>query len=149
MGVVTGKQAENAAIEAAAVLAAEKTLEREGFAEAEADITFARDDEIRKLNKKYRNIDRPTDVLSFPMWEAEELAARKTESLLLGDVIISIDAVQRQAEEFGHSVEREAGFLAAHGVLHLLGYDHMTEEDEKIMRAAQDAALDEAGLTRG
>ncbi|MDR1066545.1 MAG: rRNA maturation RNase YbeY [Clostridiales bacterium] len=131
-------------IKAAALMTAVRALEREGFSAAEADITFADDAEIQKFNKKFRRVDAPTDVLSFPMFEAYP----PKRDVFLGDVIISVDAVKRQARDFGHSEEREAGFLAAHGVLHLMGYDHADADGEKIMTAAQEAILMAVGLLR-
>ena len=105
----------------------------------EVSITLTNDKEIHKLNKKYRNIDRPTNVLSFELGD----------DLLLGDIYISVDRIISQANDYGHSEVRETCFLAVHGLLHLLGYDHTKSlEDEKIMFEKQDIILDKAGVKR-
>ncbi len=118
---------------------------------AEVSVSFVNDAEIQVLNQTYRGIDAPTDVLSFSM---EELGEDEMEIALegvpqmLGDIIISVDKVVAQAAEFGHSFERELGFLVLHGFLHLLGYDHMDKADEKVMFGRQDELLAEYGLKR-
>ena len=116
-------------------------------------ITFTTPEEIRKINKKYRKIDRATDVLSFPMFEKAELDEKiKNKDFLyedvLGDVIISIDKVKEQAEEYGHSFERELSYMLVHGFYHLMGYDHIEEEDKKIMRPKEEKILNELKITR-
>ena len=118
-----------------------KCFEEEGLLDSKLimTITFTTPEEIRKINKKYRKIDRATDVLSFPMFEKEELDEKiKNKNFLyedvLGDIIISIDKVREQAEEYGHSFERELSYMLVHGFYHLMGYDHIEEEDKKIMR---------------
>jgi probable rRNA maturation factor len=104
------------------------------------------DETIRSLNRQYRGIDRPTDVLSFAAREGEQIfSSRKGE--FLGDIAISLETAVRQAEEFGHSLGRELAFLTVHGILHLLGYDHMTPEDEEEIRGLQREILDRAGLS--
>ncbi len=108
----------------------------------EVDITIVDDEEIHMLNRDYRNVDRPTDVLSFALDEESE-----EEPELLGDIIISAETASRQAEEFGHGLEREIVYLAVHGLLHLLGYDHMTDEDKAVMRAKEEEALREIRLS--
>ena len=116
----------------------------------EVDITIVDDEEIHTLNRGYRNVDRPTDVLSFALDEGEEDEPELIdgpEEHLLGDIIISAETAQRQGEEFGHGLEREIVYLAVHGLLHLLGYDHMTDEDKKIMRAKEEEALREIRLS--
>lgn len=116
----------------------------------EVDITIVDDEEIHTLNREYRNVDRPTDVLSFALDEGEEDEPQLIdgpEEHLLGDIIISAETAQRQGEEFGHGLEREIVYLAVHGLLHLLGYDHMTDEDKKIMRAKEEEALREIRLS--
>ncbi len=116
----------------------------------EVDITIVDDEEIHTLNREYRNVDRPTDVLSFALDEGEEDEPELVdgpEEHLLGDIIISAETAQRQGEEFGHGLEREIVYLAVHGLLHLLGYDHMTDEDKKIMRAKEEEALREIRLS--
>ena len=109
----------------------------------EVDITIVDDEEIHQLNRDYRNVDRPTDVLSFALDEDDEDEPELWEGQLhlLGDIIISAETATRQAEEFGHGLEREIVYLAVHGLLHLLGYDHMVEEDKVIMRAKEEEAL--------
>ena len=100
---------------------------------------------IRELNRSFRNVDTVTDVLTFPAWEGEiSLAADG----YLGDIMICYERAKEQAQEYGHSLERELSFLAVHGVLHLLGYDHMTEADEQRMRARQTLILESIGVTR-
>lgn len=116
----------------------------------EVDITIVDDEEIHVLNREYRNVDRPTDVLSFALDEGEELEPAlidAPEEHLLGDIIISAETAQRQGEEFGHGLEREIVYLAVHGLLHLLGYDHMTDEDKAVMRAKEEEALREIRLS--
>lgn len=115
----------------------------------EVDITIVDDEEIHTLNREYRNVDRPTDVLSFALDEGDEEPELLDgpEEHLLGDIIISAETAQRQGEEFGHGLEREIVYLAVHGLLHLLGYDHMTDEDKKIMRAKEEEALREIRLS--
>ena len=104
-------------------------------------------EEIQSLNRNYRKIDRVTDVLTFPAWEGEAILCPKDE--YLGDIAICYERAEEQAEEYGHSLERELAFLAVHGALHLLGYDHMTPEDEKRMLGKQEEILTGLGLTRG
>ena len=113
-----------------------KCFEEEGLIDSKLimTITFTTPEEIRKINKKYRKIDKATDVLSFPMFEKAELDEKiKNKDFLyedvLGDVIISIDKVKEQAEEYGHSFERELSYMLVHGFYHLMGYDHIEEED--------------------
>ena len=101
---------------------------------------------IHEINKKYRNIDRPTDVISFALEEGETFEEPvKT----LGDIYVSIDKVYEQAKEYHHSVKRELFFLVTHGFLHLLGYDHMKKEDEEVMFPLQEKILDNYGVKRG
>lgn len=118
---------------------------------SEVSVTFVNNERIHEINKEYRQKDAPTDVISFAM---EEMGEGEIEIIgedvpaVLGDIIISIDRTKEQAEEYGHSYERELGFLAIHGFLHLLGYDHMNEEDEKVMFSRQRELLEQYGLTR-
>ena len=128
------------------------TLEYEGVdGEVEMSVSFVDDERIHEINKEYRNKDRATDVISFAM---EEMGEGEIEIIgadfprTLGDIVISIPTTKAQAEEYGHSFKRELGFLAVHGCLHLLGYDHMTEEEEKIMFTKQKDILDQYGLGR-
>lgn len=115
----------------------------------EVDITIVTDEEIHALNRDYRNVDRTTDVLSFALDEdgGEPELVGGPEVHLLGDIIISAETAMRQAEEFGHGLEREIVYLAVHGLLHLLGYDHMQEEDKVVMRAKEEEALREIKLS--
>lgn len=115
-----------------------KAAEMEGIKDKEVAVTFVDNDHIQQLNRQFRDKDKPTDVLSFPLDEEDAL----------GDIIISIPKAREQAEQYGHSFEREMGFLAVHGFLHLLGYDHETEEEEKAMFGRQEQILLEYGLTR-
>ena len=112
--------------------------------EAILSVSFVDNDFIHKMNKEYRGVDRPTDVISFAFLDGEEdkdVLLHGTMPVSLGDIYISIDKAKEQAEEYGHPLERELSFLFVHGLLHLLGYDHMTKEDEKIMFALQDEIL--------
>lgn len=102
--------------------------------------------EIHEINKTYRGIDRPTDVISFALEDDDTFI--ETEERILGDIYISIDKAKEQALEYGHSLLRELCFLSIHGLLHLLGYDHMTEEDEKVMFGLQERVLDSYGIKR-
>ncbi len=102
---------------------------------------------IHKINRDYRNIDRETDVITFAL-EDEDSVVLPGDERVLGDIYISIDKVKSQAKEYGHSERRELLFLAIHGFYHLLGYDHMTEEDEKIMFTKQEKVLGDYGVTR-
>ncbi|WNS74339.1 rRNA maturation RNase YbeY [Bacillus sp. DTU_2020_1000418_1_SI_GHA_SEK_038] len=119
--------------------------------ESEVSLTFVSNDKIREINKEYRQKDSVTDVISFAM---EEMGEGEMELIgldmprVLGDIIISVSRAHEQAEEYGHSFMREIGFLAVHGFLHLLGYDHETPEDEKVMFSRQKDILDEFGLQR-
>ena len=116
-------------------------------------ITLTDPKEIRNLNNEYRHIDKETDVLSFPMFEKSEI-----ENILqgkcievqdvLGDIIISIPKVEEQAKEYGHSFERELAYMVVHGFYHLMGYDHMEEDDKKEMRQKEDEVLNKLGITR-
>ena len=107
---------------------------------------------IQEANKKYRNIDKPTDVLSFPMFEKQELKEMLKNGYevedVLGDLIISIPKVKEQAIEYGHSFERELAYMVVHGFYHLMGYDHMKENDKKEMRQKEDTVLNKLGITR-
>ena len=125
-----------------------KVLAAEGVAgKAEVSVVFVDDDYIRRLNRQHRGVDSPTDVLSFAMLEGEPLTG-KEEELILGDVVVSLPAAQRQCSEYGHSFAREVAYLIAHGVLHLLGYDHQTAEQQRVMRAKEESVLEKLGLPR-
>ncbi len=110
----------------------------------EVNVTICNDEEIREINKEHRNIDKSTDVLSFPFLDFET----PDTMTLLGDIIVSRDTAYRQAKEYGHSAKREFCFLAAHSALHLLGYDHETEGEREVMEAKQREILDELGIKR-
>lgn len=133
----------------------DKCFEEEGLLDSKLimTITFTTPEEIRKINKKYRKIDKATDVLSFPMFEKDELDEKIRSGDfpyedVLGDVIISIEKVREQAEEYGHSFERELSYMLVHGFYHLMGYDHIKEEDKKIMRPKEEKILNELKITR-
>jgi probable rRNA maturation factor len=110
-------------------------------------ITFIDNEKMHQMNKQYRNIDRPTDVLSFAFEDNEEIIDNN-QTRMLGDIYISLDKAHEQAEEYGHTYLRELSFLMIHGFLHLLGYDHMNVEDETEMFARQEAILDGFGIKR-
>ena len=112
----------------------------------EFNIIIVDNDYIHELNKNYRNIDRPTDVITFALEDYED--GIKLEHRMLGDIYISIDKAISQAEEYGHDLRREICFLAVHGFLHLLGYDHMEKEEEEIMFSLQEEFLNEANITK-
>ena len=139
-----------------------RTLEYIGCSyDCEISLTIVDDEEIRRLNREYRGIDRVTDVLSFPLQEYEVPGDLKdfdtgdfdrfnseTGELMLGDIVICFNRIFSQAEEFGHSPEREAAFLIAHSMLHLLGFDHEEKKDEKLMFSKQEEILTSLGILR-
>ncbi len=132
------------------IAACKAVLSNEGFAEdAEINVTLIDSEEIRTLNRDFRNIDKATDVLSFPLGENGEYDINPENGcFMLGDVIINVQQALNQANEFGHGVEREIAYLTVHSVLHLLGYDHIDEADEKkIMRKKEEEALKLLGLS--
>ena len=114
-------------------------------------ITLTNNENIRVINAEHRNIDRATDVLSFPMFDRNEIESLRrddgTEDIL-GDIIVSVEKVREQAEEYGHSFERELAYLVTHGMLHLLGYDHMIEEEKVVMRKREEEILGILEITR-
>ena len=116
------------------------------------NITIVGEKRIRELNREFRNIDRVTDVLSFPMMETDEISSGEMldENLLtdIGDIVICKKRAIEQASEYGHSIQREMCFLALHGFLHVLGYDHIQKEDEKVMFSLQDKILTKAKMER-
>lgn len=127
------------------------TLFEEGYrGDFEVSITYTNNEIIHGINLQHREIDRPTDVLSFPLMDENGFAENpETGCKMLGDIVISVEKALEQAEEFGHSFEREIAFLVVHSMLHLLGYDHVTsEDDEKEMFAKQDLILETFGITR-
>lgn len=123
---------------------------------SEVSVMFTDDEEIHELNRLHRGVDRPTDVLSFPLFEYDEngdiieddLDFNPNGEMILGDIVISLETTSRQAQEYGHSFEREIGFLTVHSMLHLFGYDHMTPEDEEEMFGYQREILERMGLER-
>jgi probable rRNA maturation factor len=123
-------------------------LEMENFKEpAEISVTFTTNAEIKKLNAQYRGIDAETDVLSFPMGENGEYDTNmETGAKILGDVVISMEKAYEQADAFGHSLQREVGYLTAHSVLHLLGYDHIEPLEKVRMREKEEQVMDALGL---
>ena len=137
-------------------------LEQSGFPyEAQVNLTLTDDEGIHEINREFRGIDRPTDVLSFPMLsydrpgdfsfleeENEDDFDPDTGEAVLGDIVISVDKVKEQAESYGHSCLREFAFLITHSMLHLFGYDHMTGEEAAVMEGLQREWLDQLGITR-
>ncbi|MFU0799695.1 MAG: rRNA maturation RNase YbeY [Xylanivirga thermophila] len=140
----------------------EKTLNVENFNfPAEVSITLVDDGTIHQINKEYRDIDRPTDVLSFPllsfaycdkaevsMDDVKYEINPETNAVVLGDVVISLERAQNQANEYGHSFIREVGFLTVHSMLHLLGYDHEEDDERDRMRKREEEILDKLEITR-
>lgn len=128
--------------------------------EAEVELLLTTDEEIRRMNKEHRQIDRATDVLSFPMLDFEtpgtlsnveeipDAFDPESGELILGDIVISKERVISQAEEYGHSVKREYAFLIAHSMLHLLGYDHMEDGERMVMEKRQREIMEKAGIPR-
>ena len=147
--------------EALASQVADQVLTQEGCPyEASVSLVLTDNEEIHRVNREFRKIDRPTDVLSFPMVpfetpgdygileEDDSFFDLDSGELLLGDIMISVDKLRSQSQEYGHSLKREFCFLVAHSMLHLLGYDHMTPEEAKIMEEKQEQALASLGITR-
>lgn len=138
------------------------TMEHENFPyEAEVNLTLTDNETIHEINREYRNMDRPTDVLSFPMLSydtpgdfsaledsVEDNFNPDTGEILLGDIIISVPKVLEQAQEYGHSPKREYAFLIVHSMLHLFGYDHMTEQEAAFMENKQKEILQELQILR-
>ena len=122
-------------------------MEKEHLENTSFNVIIVDNNYIHELNKTYRNIDRETDVITFAL-EDEETIIIPEEERILGDIYISIDKAKAQAKEYGHSLLRELSFLAVHGFYHLLGYDHETEEEEKIMFQKQEEVLESYGITR-
>lgn len=131
--------------------AIEATLDHEQYYNpCEVSVTFTDNEGIHKLNKQFRGVDRPTDVLSFPLFDYEGNSEEPPVDELmgmLGDIVLSLEQAEKQAEEYGHSFEREVAFLTVHSMLHLLGYDHETgDEDETDMRRRQSEIMEQMGL---
>lgn len=121
-------------------------------------LTLTDGEGIKELNRQYRNIDKATDVLSFPLlkrtpgqtgefWEEQDIDPQ-TGEVMLGDIVLSLEAARAQAAEYGHSLEREAAYLCVHSVLHLLGYDHISQEDKRLMRKREEEIMNAFGLGR-
>jgi probable rRNA maturation factor len=130
-----------------------QAADKQNISSGEVVLSFVDDTTIQHLNKEYRGIDRPTDVLSFAMTEAGEgemkIAGIDSDTpTMLGDIIISVPRAMAQAEEYGHSTDRELCFLAVHGFLHLIGFDHGSEEEEQEMFSLQETILEELGISR-
>ncbi len=133
----------------------EKCFEEEGLNNTKLclTITLTNPENIREINNLYRNIDKETDVLSFPMFERDELNEKIAKNDfehedILGDIVVSIDRVKEQAIEYGHSFERELSYMIVHGFYHVMGYDHIKEEDKKIMRPKEEKILNELKIVR-
>ena len=124
----------------------EYTLEHEKVENAIFSVIFVDDEEIHRINKEYRHVDRVTDVISFAFEDNEEKIYNNIR--ILGDIYVCIPQMKRQATSYGHSEKRELSFLCVHGLLHLLGYDHMNESDEKIMFGLQELILNEKNIKR-
>ncbi len=122
-------------------------IEKENLGKVEFNVIIVDNNYIHELNKNYRNIDRETDVITFAL-EDDDTVVNGSDIRVLGDIYISIDKARMQAEEYGHSFLRELCFLAVHGFYHLLGYDHQTEEEEKVMFGKQEEVLSECGIKR-
>lgn len=123
-------------------------LAYEGYSDDyEVSLSFVTNDEIKELNNNFRGIDKVTDVLSFPMLTDDEFDIEYEEESL-GDIVISVERASEQAEEYGHSLEREICFLVCHSMFHLLGYDHMEEDEAKDMHAREEAVLQKLSITR-
>ncbi len=137
---ILGKVAQNGAFE---------ELKNEKF---ELTVTLTDGETIRQINSEHRGIDSETDVLSFPLWDRnqgeEPFVNPETNNIMLGDIIISLPRLNAQAEEYGHSPRREAAYLCIHGVLHLLGYDHIEENDKTVMRRREEELLQKMNFTR-
>lgn len=112
------------------------------------NVIIVDDKKIHEINKEYRGIDRPTDVISFALEDEKDMILDSSMGRILGDIYISLDRCKEQAKEYGHSFLRELAFLSVHGLLHLQGYDHMKAEDEKVMFKLQDDILNSYGITR-
>ena len=124
-------------------------LEEEEISDdAEVSVTLVDNARIREINAEFRDIDKETDVLSFPMGDEEFEVNPDTDAILLGDIVISLEKAKAQSEEYGHSFKRETAFLVTHSLFHLLGYDHMTAEEEAEMFAKQEKVLEKLGITR-
>lgn len=124
----------------------EFALKYQEISDVDFNIILVSEDKIHEINKQYRGIDRPTDVISFALEDSKDVEYDGYR--LLGDIYICDSKVYEQAKEYGHSIKRELSFLAIHGLLHLLGYDHMKEDEEKVMFSLQEEILSNYGITR-
>ena len=125
----------------------ESAIVKENLGDVSFNLVIVDNDYIHELNRDYRKIDRETDVITFAL-EDEDSLVLPEDVRILGDIYISIDKARSQAEEYGHSLLRELSFLAVHGFYHLLGYDHMTKKDEKVMFGKQEEVLEANGIKR-
>lgn len=138
-----------------------KAMDLEDFPyEAQVSLTITDDAGIQEINKEFREIDAPTDVLSFPLIlfdfpanfdiieRSQQCIDMDTGEVVLGDIVINVNRIEAQAKDFNHSIRREYAFLIAHSMMHLFGYDHMTEEEEKLMFSKQEAVLESLGILR-
>ena len=153
MEITIGREPENLDVPLEALDAVRRAVltvgELYGVMDAEVSVTLTDDAHIHVLNRDYRGVDRPTDVLSFALTESEEPAILDPPcGVVLGDLVISLERAAAQAEEYGHSVLRELSFLTVHGMLHLLGYDHIEEEDRLEMEEEQRHVMDVLGIAR-
>lgn len=152
MNVIIGIEPENLTLEenleTEIIRAAELIGKLYGAENSEVSITLTNDEHIHELNKNFRGVDRPTDVLSFAFRESEEPEILNSEVEILGDIIISLERAEFQAANFGHSYLREVIFLTVHGLLHLLGYDHIEENDRIEMEREQDFIMSKLGIER-
>ena len=136
--------------------AAEAVLECENHDfDAEISVTLTDNDEIREINREHRGIDKETDVLSFPLYDFETPSVFDEAQVsidgdvrVLGDIVISVEKIIAQAAEYGHSVEREMSYMTVHSMLHLLGYDHMTDEDKTLMRSREEKVMEYLDINR-
>ena len=153
MDIIITNEPENLTVpdglEDAVKRAAEKVAALYDLGSAEVSVTLTDDAHIHALNRTYRGVDRPTDVLSFALTESDEPTVQGgPETEILGDLVLSVERVAAQAETYGHSLRREAAFLTVHGMLHLLGYDHMEDEEREEMEREQRAVMDALGISR-
>ena len=146
---------ENKEYEKTIKLVVEKCFEEENLQDLKLylSIILTNPENIQRINKEYRNIDKETDVLSFPMFEKEEIEEMKKVKNniceeVLGDIVISIDKVKRQAVEYEHSFERELAYMVVHGFYHVIGYDHIEEDDKKVMREKEENILNKLNIFR-
>ena len=151
------KEAFTNELEAVVRAVCEKVMEcEECDFDAQISLTLTDNENIKIINNEFRSIDAPTDVLSFPMLEFDEEGQiidnefeYDNDLIMLGDIVISLERAREQTIEFGHSFKREIAFLCAHSMLHLLGYDHMVEDEERIMNEKQENILNSLNITRG